>query len=51
MMTFDSIELPIFLVTVDGAIARLNRAACEEGFDEIVSHGAPLMRASRLSSV
>jgi len=27
MMTFDSIELPIFLITLNGLIARLNRAA------------------------
>jgi signal transduction histidine kinase len=39
MMTFDSIELPIFLVTLGGAIARLNRAArnlAGGGYDDLV---------------
>ncbi len=39
MMTFDSIELPIFLVTVGSSIARLNRAACGlagGGYDDLL---------------
>src|SRR5229473_437526 len=39
MMTFDSIEMPIFLVTLGGAIARLNRAArnlAGGGYDDLV---------------
>jgi signal transduction histidine kinase len=39
MMTFDSIELPIFLITLGGAIARLNRAArnlAGGGYDDLV---------------
>jgi len=42
MSTFDSIEMPIFLVAWDGTIARLNRAAsvlAGSSFDEVVGRG------------